>query len=171
MLRRYSIWMGEWTDGRTDDQERLYLRLYFHAVMKHQVLSEERTFERNSYEWDRSGWLCKCLWHSVPSKFGFSWGLFPFTPRLLSGPLFLSYDLFFFVAFVHPSQAQALFLVLLDWNLMKPKTMIRNMKSHLSKLQSSDPVSHTRNLSEEHSDPDSSISSGLPSAHRLCPLH
>lgn len=111
-----------------------------------------------------------CDTRSLPNL-AFPEGCFLSPHILLSGPLFLSYDLFFFVAFVHPSQARALFLALLDWNLMKPKTMIRNMDSRLSKRQSSDPASHTRNLSEEHSDPDSSISSGLPSAHRLCPLH
>lgn len=54
-----------------------------------------------------------CETQSLPNL-AFPEGSFLSPHPLLSGPLFLSYDLFFFVTFMHPSQARALFLSLLD---------------------------------------------------------
>lgn len=54
-----------------------------------------------------------CDTRSLPNL-AFPEGCFLSPHILLSGSLFLSYDFFFFVAFVHPSQARALFLALLD---------------------------------------------------------
>lgn len=124
-------------------------RLYSHGLMKYQILSEERIiFEKNFPKWDRCGWLFKCFWNSVPSAFGLSLGLFPFTTLphqtlsfhpFLSRLLFLNHDLFFFFAFAPQSQARALSVS--TWLKSKGnKRKTGSINHQLSKGQTGDPV-------------------------------
>lgn len=54
-------------------------------VWRNSSFFKERTLERESPDWDRGGWLCKCGWSLVPFRLGL--GAPPFTPPLVVWPV------------------------------------------------------------------------------------